>query len=547
MNKNKLISIFLVAAFAATGSLTSEAIKKVNTPKQENTKQRKSGSSKRKNDSNSSKSSNKGISVAEEAPVETFRNDDTDVRDYLINPYAYYEEIYESWNLMEYEEFLQKYPDSYYSKEIRDRKNEILMWLRAQKSNSISAYQNYLDNSEYLEYADEAEMAIERLMEEASEKAWSKAQKQNTIEGYDAFIKEHPDSKFIDEAKKQKDELMAQAEWRRLKGSHNIDAYEIFLMKYPNFWGIAEVQSELYAEMGLRETNRDNLVKGYQYFEKVPNYKILQTSRYSEAYRRAKEEANFNNLSSKSPEYALREFLTNYPDSPHTEEVKNYLALKLANSFGLNTKDYDYEKALGYATGETRKTVKDMIKANQRYQKKKGVSWRSTPLPPYSGYAEVFLQLGQYMGIGASLGGFYNNINAEVEFTKGLANSKNIYWYENNELMAKSKYSSWCMDLKVGYKFDFKQKFRVVPQLGFGYLKCTSSVENPAKGANSEFGLIGVRINYIFAEHMEVTLAPVYNFSLRKSPGFNEISQLQKGVGNWSNGINFKLGFSVIF
>lgn len=75
MNKNSLISIFLVTVIAVAGCLTVDAVKPVTTPKQVNTKQKKSNSSKKNKGSNSSKSSNRGKTGEEEAPGETFGAD----------------------------------------------------------------------------------------------------------------------------------------------------------------------------------------------------------------------------------------------------------------------------------------------------------------------------------------------------------------------------------------------------------------------------------------------------------------------------------------
>lgn len=163
-------------------------------------------------------------------------------------------------------------------------------------------------------------------------------------------------------------------------------------------------------------------------------------------------------------------------------------------------------------------------------------------------YIDVFFQAGQNMGVGGSIGAYYHAINAEVEFAKGLSKSDKIYWYDKAELIGSSIYSSWFGNVKFGYGFQFKQRYQVTPQLGVGILKCTSSTDvDPAKDANSVYGLLGVRGNFTFAKHFQVTLAPYYNFPIKKSSSFIEISKLQTTIDHWTNGFNVKIGFTAFF
>lgn len=162
-------------------------------------------------------------------------------------------------------------------------------------------------------------------------------------------------------------------------------------------------------------------------------------------------------------------------------------------------------------------------------------------------YADVFFQAGQNMGVGISLGAHFHAINAELEFAKGISKSEKIYWYDKNELIGSSTYSSWSANFKLGYGFQFKRRFNLTPQLGFGLLKCTSDKTNPAKDANTAYALIGGRASFIFAKHMQVTLAPYYNFPLKKSASFEEISALQPTIQHWANGFNVKIGLTVFF
>lgn len=162
-------------------------------------------------------------------------------------------------------------------------------------------------------------------------------------------------------------------------------------------------------------------------------------------------------------------------------------------------------------------------------------------------YGDVFFLAGQNMSAGLSIGAYFHAVNAELEFSKGLTKSEKLYWYDKNEMVDGSTYSSWSGNVKLGYGFQFKRRYQVTPQLGVGLLKCTSTANNPAKDANSVFGLLGCRGSFTFAEHLQVTIAPYYYFPLKKSSSFEEISNLLPAVDHWVNGFNVKIGISVFF
>ncbi len=160
------------------------------------------------------------------------------------------------------------------------------------------------------------------------------------------------------------------------------------------------------------------------------------------------------------------------------------------------------------------------------------------------GYVDLFFQAGQNMAVGAAVGGYFHAINAEIEFAKGISKSDKIFWYKANEMVASDSYSSWSWNVKLGYGFRFKERFQVTPQFGVGTLQCTSPKENPAHGANAVFGLVGCRGSFTFAKHLQVTLAPYYSFTFKKSSSFEEISALQPSIGHWAGGFNVKIAIT---
>lgn len=119
-------------------------------------------------------------------------------------------------------------------------------------------------------------------------------------------------------------------------------------------------------------------------------------------------------------------------------------------------------------------------------------------------YVDAFFQAGGMMGVGAAIGAHFHTVNAELEITKGIVKSGNIFWYDNSNLIAQSTYSALSGNVKMGYGFQFGKKFFVTPQAGFGLVKCSSEGDNPGKDANAVFALIGFRASYMFAKHLQV-------------------------------------------
>lgn len=359
MNKNSLTSIFLVAIIALAGCLTADAIKKVTTPDQKKNKVSGNNVTKEKSNSGSRSKSTK-----------TYQDDLPSVDgDYRDDPDMYFNEIIDTWDLENYDDFLKRYPSNRHSSDIRQQRNELGLWLRAKKNDTLLSYFNYLDNTQMGYFKYEAEKAIKKLEELEIEQEWLDTQKENTIIAYDRFITDYPNSKFINEAKRERDELKAQADWDKIKKSYNISSYENFIQKYPDFWDIDDVKSLYYVEKGKNAAEKEDFVEAFKYFDKVPNSSYLLDNRYLGIYKKSKEEATFRNLNEKSSQSKLKAFLTDYPNSIYLENVRNYLALNLANSFNSSSTDADYDKALSFASGETLNEVKKLIKENKKYKK----------------------------------------------------------------------------------------------------------------------------------------------------------------------------------
>ncbi len=162
-------------------------------------------------------------------------------------------------------------------------------------------------------------------------------------------------------------------------------------------------------------------------------------------------------------------------------------------------------------------------------------------------YADVFFQAGDLIGTGISVGTHFHAVNAEFEFTKGILKSDDVFWYNQNNLISQNNYSALSGNIKLGYGFQLGKKFYITPQGGFGLVKCMSDGSNPGKDANAAFALLGCRAGFVFAKHLQVVVAPYYNFAIKKSSSFEELSSIQSSINKWAKGFNVKVGLSIFF
>jgi len=121
-----------------------------------------------------------------------------------------------------YQEFLRKYPNSEFTSDAK-KKMEILEWEKAKQDDTIKAYQEFLRKYPNSEFTSDAKKKIEIL-------EWEKAKQDDTIEAYQEFLKKYPNSEFTSDAKKKMEIL----EWKKAKQNNTVKAYKKYLSKYPN-------------------------------------------------------------------------------------------------------------------------------------------------------------------------------------------------------------------------------------------------------------------------------------------------------------------------
>lgn len=128
---------------------------------------------------------------------------------------------------------------------------ELLNFKIAQQTDTIEAWEMFLEKYPESEFAPEAEKRLEELY-------FEKAKMENTIEGYWLFVQKYPQSKFAGEA-----ERLA---FENAKSLNTIEAYEEFIEKFPQSDYVKE------AERGIVQLALPGLGPGWQDMEFLVAY-----------------------------------------------------------------------------------------------------------------------------------------------------------------------------------------------------------------------------------------------------------------------------------
>lgn len=121
-----------------------------------------------------------------------------------------------------YQKFLEKYPDGEYAANIKS-KIEKLEYQMVIESNSIDSLQNFLTKYPSSSYREEIQQKIEKL-------EFDEAKTINTIQGLQDFLKKYPKTKFKNEANKS----IIKLEFEEVEKISTVESYKKFSQKYPN-------------------------------------------------------------------------------------------------------------------------------------------------------------------------------------------------------------------------------------------------------------------------------------------------------------------------
>lgn len=316
---------------------------------------------------------------------------------------------------------------------------------------------------------------------------WSKAVKTNTIEAYNNYIDSSKFKSFKDNAIKSITELQSIDKWKSIQSSKNIAEIELFMKTYPKSSCIAKAQRRIHELKGVDFYLSNDLLSAYQEFDKAGGKYALEQTNQSK-FNECQEYWDYNNLTSNSPEEKLLTFLNKYPTGKYSDEISNRIAISKAKSFTFYSYDDTFNEALGYAKDETTRNlvnsyIKNRKRSNSQYYKQR----RKARIKANGGYVQFGFELFDfganitsndlhliYYNIGASvkLGNFRSPVQLEIGIKPGVVLYSDDYADETNTEFQLPAYAKLKINICNAGR---NSKFYIA---GLGYYNIVNKLEN---------------------------------------------------------------------
>ena len=162
---------------------------------------------------------------------------------------------------------------------------------------------------------------------------------------------------------------------------------------------------------------------------------------------------------------------------------------------------------------------------------------------PTAIYAQVGVQAGTMMGIGAAVGGYFRNINVEASATMGLA-KESIYLNSTNGSEPRlEEVKPMCFGGRVGYGIIIGTRMRLTPQVGASVL----SVKDNEISTHAICATAGLRFEYAIADHFGVSATGEGCFAVSKHSVFEQIAAVSSKIKGWGTGGNLRIGAYISF
>lgn len=305
-------------------------------------------------------------------------------------------------------------------KEIAERQRvEKQKYESACKKGTLEAFQEYIKLYPKGKYATDVKNRIEDYNQ------WSEAVKTNTIEAYNNYIDSSKFKSFKENAIEAITELQSVDKWKSIQSSKNIAEIEMFMKTYPKSSCINSAQKRIHELNGVDFYLANDLINAYQEFNKAGGKYTLEQVNQSK-FDECQEYWDYNNLTSYSTEEKLLSFLRKYPSGKYSNEISNRIAISKAKSFTMYSGDITFNEALGYAKDETTKNlVKRYVESSKRAYSQHKKQMRKARVKANGGYVQFGLELLDFGWNGISpdryLNVGYYNIGASVKFGNNKA------------------------------------------------------------------------------------------------------------------------------
>lgn len=184
-------------------------------------------------------------------------------------------------------------------------------WKKAQKTNTVESYKEFLANYPASEYADDA-------LAKLTELEFTKAQSSNTIESYSYFLDNYGENAFSNRAKNK----LIQLEFNKASKLKTVEAYRSFLERFPE-GEYSEAAKLAVCAIEFNKIKRENSSDGYKHFiNQYPN------NQYTEKALELLAEKEFEKaeVTGTIDEYKL--IIKNYPDTESARKAERNIEMK---------------------------------------------------------------------------------------------------------------------------------------------------------------------------------------------------------------------------
>jgi len=264
--------------------------------------------------------------------------------------------INQTSNLDELSRYLQETDDQSLKPIIEQRitvvktENDNKAWDEAISSDSLTAYQSYVDNYpdgiHYQEALDKIDRILSEVKMEDEEELWNMAERVKAKSAYQKYLSEYPEGRFSNQARSAISDIEENQEnqvWRQTLRSNTRLAYQDYLRKYPNGiysdeanQSISDIDNKLIESRWAKvdkervsdleefmsqnpgskfESEAKSLLDGLQSKNKTPT---AQTDLKADS-------KDWGNMRNSTNPQDLISFINKYPDSQYLAEARNRL------------------------------------------------------------------------------------------------------------------------------------------------------------------------------------------------------------------------------
>jgi outer membrane protein assembly factor BamD (BamD/ComL family) len=251
-----------------------------------------------------------------------------------------------------YNDYLAKYPQGDFADKVRERRDyliELQAYRRANQINSLETYRDFLKEFPDGYFAD---IVRDRKIEALEDEAWRQTEQAGTVEAIDSFLLEFPNGRYEDKAQQKRDQIVEDRDWDNACYLDTIQSYDYYLKHYPTgrYADHAREKRRYWvrdAEAWDHAKELHTLRSYYSYLNKFPNGKYITEARQAcEVIKKREAEAWAKTQEANTVE-SYANYLKSYPTGRYVREAMEKKARLVEELVWRRTKQSDTFK--GYA------------------------------------------------------------------------------------------------------------------------------------------------------------------------------------------------------